>query len=330
MEVSGLPRLSRVSRFRPLAFLILFFASCQSFDPSRDLSRFSIISAHEHIASFEEVPKLLSVMERAGIAKTVLLGSPSKTFRPELHGFHDYDQNNDLVLEISRKNPDRFIPFVTIDPEDPEKLSKLKTFLAKGAKGLKLFSGHRVFHSLPLDDPGMESIYSYCEQNKIPVIFHVNSGYYEKEFERVLDAHPTLKVLCPHFCLSSIASDRFERLMSRYPNLYTDLSFGMESYLSAALIRFSKDSEKYRKLIRQYQDRILFGTDAVLDGHLRKDSQWLGKIFKTYRSLIEETSYETFLIPGRKLNGFGLKEKTIRKIYESNFNQFISIYIKKK
>jgi len=233
-----------VSRFLPLAFLIFLLASCQSLNSPKNPSGLFIISAHEHIASHEEVPKLLSVMDRVGIQKMVLLGSPSKTFQPERQGFRDYDQNNETVLEISKRNPDRFIPFVTIDPEDPLKLTKLKNFLLRGAKGLKLFSGHRVFHKLLLDDPGMEEVYSYCEQNQVPVIFHVNAGYYEEEFERVLNAHPSLKVLCPHFCLSSIASDRFERLMARHPNLYTDLSFGMESYLTAALIRFSKDSGK--------------------------------------------------------------------------------------
>lgn len=283
-----------------------------------------ILDAHVHIQSRQEAPLLLGTMDRLGIEKTILLASPAATFDPRAEGFRNYEANNREVLEIARQYPGRFLSFVTLDPRDPGKLEKFRRDLDAGARGLKLYSGHQIFHELALNDPGMEEVYAFCESQKIPVMFHVNAGFFEQEFQQVLRKFPRMKVVCPHFCLSTIATDRFERLMENHPNLYTDLSFGPRKNLEAALDRFSRNPGKYRRLILRYQDRILFGTDAVVTSQSGRGGEWFFELGSTYRSLLEEKDYGDIRYARGRRRGLHLPAQVIRKIYHSNLYQFIA------
>ena len=313
--------------FFGIALALLFFLSKSEFvfsgSPSTGLW---IVNVHEHIQSRQLVPKLLGVMNQQGILKSVLLGSPSATLHgaQEKENFEKYEENNQEILQIAKDHPDRFIPFVTLDPRDPRKLEKFKQDLTRGAQGLKLYSGHVIFHDLPLNDPSMDSVYAFCESKKIPIMLHVNAGYYLAEFEGVLNQYPRLKVICPHFCLSTIATDRFERLMDQHPNLYTDLSFGSLDYLMPALFRFSKEPEKYRKLILKYQDRIFFGVDAVVTDEPHQTLEWLNDLVQVYKDVLEKQFYTTPFYPFQSLRGLSLSKDILDKIYYRNYSQFIT------
>lgn len=282
----------------------------------------SIINTHEHFQSMENVPKFLEAMKRNDVEKTVIVGSPEATILTGRQGFFGEEKYNLEVLKIANTYPDHFIAFPTINVRDPEKLEKLKSYLQMGGKGLKLYSGHSLFHEIPLDDATMTPVYEFCEKNQIPILFHVNLGHYEKEFEIVLKKFPHLKVICPHFCLSTIATERFERFMETYPNLYTDLSFGYIDFLKAGLERISRDPEKFRKLVLKYQDRIFFGTDMVVTSAGYKTVDWLAKVTRAYRDLLEKEEYQFFALEGETLRGLHLDKKVLKKIYRTNFERF--------
>ena len=271
---------------------------------------------HEHIQSTAEAGKLLKAMDAAGIAHTVLLGSPKATLTGS-GGFVDYDANNAAILTLQASHPDRFSAFVTINPRDPDKLRRLIGFLQAGARGLKLYSGHSNFYDLPLTDPEMEPVYAYLEQHRIPVMFHVNLGRFLGEFGAVMARHPRLIVILAHLGLSSIALERLEPLLDRYPHLYTDLSFGYDPFLIAALRRISRDPERYRRFIRRHPDRILFGTDIVITKHKRKTAEWLADMMRAYRGMLESTRYRCVLIE-EELNGLALEPALLKQVYETN------------
>jgi predicted TIM-barrel fold metal-dependent hydrolase len=168
----------------------------------------------------------------------------------------------------------------------------------------------------------MTPVYAFCEKNNIPVMFHVNAGYYQEEFESVLRHFPRLKVICPHFCLSTIRSDRFEYLMQNFPQLYTDVSFGYMDFLVPALLRFSKDPERYRNIILKYQDRIFFGTDMIVSGNPVKTVDWLTQVAEVYRDYLEKTEYRFFAVPDQTLRGLHLERAVLEKIYYKNFDRF--------
>lgn len=285
-------------------------------------NKVSIINTHEHFQSIENVPKFLEAMKRNDVEKTVIVGSPEATILSGRKGFFGEEKYNLEVLKIANTYPAHFIAFPTINVHDPDKLEKLKRYLQTGGKGLKLYSGHSLFHDLPLDDETMMPVYKFCENNRILVLFHVNLGYYEKEFENVLKKFPHLKVVCPHFCLSTIETGRFERFMNTYPNLYTDISFGYIDFLKAALLRISKDPERLRKLVLKYQDRILFGTDMVITSADYKTVDWMAQVTRVYRDLLEKEEYRFFALKGETLDGLHLSKKVLKKIYRTNFERF--------
>jgi len=278
---------------------------------------------HEHLQGSGQVPKLLEAMDRQGISKTVLVGSPRATLFPSEREFTRYDENNQELLRIAREHPGRFIVFVTIDPADSQKLDKLKAYIAQGARGLKLYSGHAFYHLLPLEDPGMSEVYEWCQEEGIPILFHVNPSRYIAEFENVLTQFPDLKVICPHFCLSVKNPLRLERLLDRYPNLYTDVSFGFPGYVKEALVRVSEDPQRYREMVEKYQDRFLFGTDMVVTEHEGKTADWLEGMIKAYRGFLEHGDYEFFLFPEEPLRGLHLRPGLLDKIYTENFKGFL-------
>ncbi len=303
----------------PVVILIYFSFG---FDDVNEKDDFKIIDAHEHVQDFERGLNLLQAMENNGIKQVWLMGSPEATIYINREGFGGYDVNNEELLKLVEAYPDRFVAFCTVKPEDPEKLNKFKSCIERGGKGLKLYTGHSMFYTLPLDDPVMDEIYSYVEENRIPIMFHVNAGKYVEEFENVLKKYPDMKVICPHFCLSSIRISRLQRLLDTYENLYTDISFG--AFAMEGLERISKDTEKYKDFINSYSDRVLFGSDMVVTNNPIKTVEWLTGKSKCYVDLLENGEYICSLAPDKTLNGLDLSNEVLRKIYIENPKKIFS------
>lgn len=144
----------------------------------------------------------------------------------------------------------------------------------------------------------------------------------QQEFEQILTDFPELIVICPHFCLSSINITRFEYLMDKYPNLYTDISFGF--FAKDGFERMSANTSKYIPVIEKYKDRIFFGTDMVVTSHPRKTTQWMANLTMCYRNLLEKGHYSCNV--GQEIsaeyNGLALNEDTLKKIYQENPKNF--------
>ncbi len=290
---------------------------------------YAIINMHEHIQSPAEAEKLLETMDNTGIVRTVLLGSPKETLVGK-GGFVEYDENNAQILTIQTTYPNSFTAFTTMNPRDPDKLRKLQGYIRAGAKGVKLYSGHSKFYDLPLTDPEMDPVYAYLEQQQLPIMFHINLGQFLGEFEALMAQHPKMVVILPHLGLSSIRLTRLESLLDRYPRLYTDLSFGYDPFLVAALRRISATPEKYREFIQRHQDRVLFGSDMVVTKHERKTAEWLTGVIQCYRRMLETERYRCSLVGDEELNGLALSPNVLHQIYEVNPQKVLGSSGKKK
>ncbi|MGB2783413.1 MAG: amidohydrolase family protein [Atribacterota bacterium] len=298
---------------------------------------FKIINAHEHVQSFSNIHLLLKVMEDCQMEKMILLGSAKYTiYLNPKYGFSEYDKNNDEIINISKKYPDKFIALCTIDPRDEDKLEKLKKFMADGAKGLKLYNGHGYFYDnffhLPLDDSGMMEVYQYCEEQEIPILYHINSGRFLDQMERILQAFPDLVVVAPHFILTSRNLTLLSRLLDTYPNLYTDISFGHPDFQVAGFNRISYNAVAFREFMQKYRDRINFGTDIVITSYQAKSRSYIDDITLSYFDMLEK---EEFTLPGSiykmmskkareqtdpdtVYSGLNLDDETLRMIYRDN------------
>jgi predicted TIM-barrel fold metal-dependent hydrolase len=294
------------------------------------------VNVHEHIQSEREAPQLLRAMDTVGIEKTVLVGSSWFTITMDpTAGFTRYDLNNEEILRISETFPGRFEAWPTLDPQDPLKLDKLRRLRGRGASGLKLYIGHGYvspltrdyfFHTMPMDDPRMTPVYQYCAENFLPICFHVNPGPktpgFAQEFVNVLQSFPNLLVIAPHWALSSIRLSRLRELLTTFPNLMTDISFGHDTYLMAGLRRISRAPQKYREFIADFPDRVMFGTDLVITEAGHKTDDWILVRMKAYIDMLTLDQYGSDIFPGEALQGLGLEEALLGNILSENYKAF--------
>lgn len=308
--------------------------------PGTPLDGIPIVNVHEHIQSTREAGRLLAAMDQTGIARSVLMGSSWFTVTlNQADGFTRVDWNNRQILHIAGRHPDRFLAWPTIDPTDPKKLEALQEYVSLGATGLKLYLGHGLhdlrpgatgyfFHPVAMDDPGMMPIYEYCQRTGLPIMFHVNPGPtapgFADEFITVMRRFPDMKVIAPHFILSSIKSSRLRAFLDAFPNLYSDLSFGHDDFLSAGLKRISRSPKKFKKIMRDYPDRFMFGTDVVVTAAPQKSAEWIAERIRAYLDMLSKDEYTTPVVPGETLKGLGLDREALERVLYKNFEAFMA------
>lgn len=293
-----------------------------------------IINTHEHMENEACVKNWLQTMDDSGMAKTILVGSSWFTITMnEKYGFTRYDENNENLMGIAAKWPDKFEAWPTVNPLDPDKLAKVKDLHARGASGFKLYSGHGyirkdngdyMFHPIAMDDPQMFPVYAYWQENHIPICMHVNP--YEKGFSQeliaVLTAFPDMKVITPHFILSSIRDTRMREFLDTFPNLYSDISFGHDDFLIAGITRISKNTAKFKQIFADYPDRFFFGSDLVITEYEAKTPAWCDIRMQAYFDMLTKKDYTTELVPGETLHGLELRGPLLDRVLYENFVAF--------
>jgi predicted TIM-barrel fold metal-dependent hydrolase len=290
--------------------------------------------------------KWLGAMDQVGVSTTVMVGSPDATYYLKPSGpFNKYKDNNEELMRLVDKYPDRYIAFPTIYTYDDDKLDLLKNYIKRGALGLKLFTGHfAVFYKDlgPMNVSTMYPVYEYCEQEKVPIIWHVHLGKetLAAEFEEVMRDFPNLIVTVPHFMLSSInlwetgggEGSRMRYYLETYPNLYTDISYGY--WVKDGLWRISNHTEVFRDFIIEFQDRFTFSTDMVCTNQARKTVEWIANLTKGYIDILEKDHFNLRVAqdiegdfngdaPGTH-NGLELPQSVLNKIYYDNMVKFLN------
>jgi predicted TIM-barrel fold metal-dependent hydrolase len=295
------------------------------------------INAHEHIERRRDAPKLLRVMDELSIEATVLAaGSKVTTVHKTRYGFEGYDENSQEVLDIARQWPGRFIPFVTVKPGDPDNDKKLARWVERGARGVKLYTGHSLFHTLLepdrvtrteylLDDPSLMPMFAWAEEHELPVLWHVNTGTYLAEFQRVMDAHPNLLVICPHHCMAAGRPEQVAGLMRTYPRLWIDLSHGYHEYMAQALQTLSRRRAEWRPVYEEFSERLVWGTDVVITPKREKSVAWIEEMAGAYFGLFGDAEFSLPIYDKtykkqktERLPGMALPDWLQCRIYQDN------------
>ncbi|MBW2279070.1 MAG: amidohydrolase family protein, partial [Deltaproteobacteria bacterium] len=265
----------------------------------QDAELTSVVDVHEHTVGPEGVEALTAAMPLAGVDRSVAFPM-----------FEDYYQDSVGILQAAKESGGALIPFVAIDVRDPQALAFLKVSIGAGAEGLKLFSGHSEIHDdTPLDSQLAEPIYEYLEQTGTPLLMHVNGRNYLHELERVLDAHPDLVMVCPHFCLFAGMPGQLARLLDKYPNLSIDISFGNTSATLTGFGGVSKNIDVWRRFVRVYVDRITFGTDRVFMLNSTQDHDFMN--YRAYLGLVQDSTFEYMGVEYQGLAGDACTQKHI-------------------
>jgi uncharacterized protein len=297
---------------------------------------YAIVNAHEHLRDVGDLEKYLPAARKAGIRRTVVVASPEFTIKGQgSKGEPSMSENFAVLLAAAKEHPDEIVPFFTIDPKDPDKLARAQRHVAAGGKGIKLYSGHTNFYDQPLDEASMEPLLAYLEQERLPINWHINLEKWLDDFERVLTKHPGLNIMVPHYGVLFWKTDpqkieRLKRLLRAHPTLFIDTSLGTREILIDGLQAMSETREAWRKLVAEFPDRVLFGTDAVITGNREKTTRWYFAVMQATRDQLEKESFSTPLAaayskyadadmdPDGTFEGLALEPALLKKIYEEN------------
>ncbi len=219
--------------------------------------------------------QLLDEMDRAGVAKAVILGQDTHATRNP--AFKNYTLRNDEVATIAGRSKDRLIPFAGVDPNaGREALRELKRAVKKlGMRGLKI---HSSANSVYLNDRRrMYPIYEFCQEEGLPILFHTGTTglgdceikYSKTELlDEVCQSFPDLRVVMAHFGWPwpevAIA------IALRSPNVFIDVSGWQPRHIPQSVLPYLNGPLK---------DRFLFGTDYPMIRH----DEWM----KDFRESLE-------------------------------------------
>jgi len=209
-----------------------------------------------------------------------------------------------------------------------------------GVDGIKMYEAKpsiRKQFEIGLDSPELEPLYTYLEENEIPMLNHVGdpanfwdgddapeiakqNGWtfdstfvhpevYFTEIENVFKRHPALKMILAHFFFLSVDMPRLEDFLQKYPNIYVDITPGTEMFID-----FSADQAAWHDFFVKYQDRIIFGTDSGFFGELPYETNAIRTFLETSR---------TFHAWDMEIRGIELPEDALRKIYYENFKGIV-------
>jgi predicted TIM-barrel fold metal-dependent hydrolase len=218
------------------------------------------ISTHEHYRAGGSIDLYRKVARELGIRRVILLPTGGA---PDNRGYREQMAS---LLELAKRDPDFIIPYATLEPGEPDAIAVLDDAVRNGARGLKLMSGHPDYYQMPLDAPAMLAIFEEVRALGIPVLMHVSPKRIPKqmpEFEHLLQAFPDVTLVAAHYARTPPDFAETARLLDTYPNLFMDVSMG------AGLPRYQGEIPRYlrqyRDFVLAYQDRLLWGTDMILD-----------------------------------------------------------------
>lgn len=303
---------------------------------------YRITNGHDHLYMLKHLDKYLKAAETLGVVRTLFVASSEFTFAGKGGKDKLNDWSSKEILTAAKQHPGKIIPFVTLHPDDPAKVELMKGYVAEGAMGLKLYTGHSNFYDRKLDAEEMLPVYAYCEEIGLPIVWHINLDKYGDEFVRVMEKYPNLYVLLPHFGVGFWKPEgkvikELEGMLAKYPNLYVDTSFGTREILVGGLEKVSDNPEIFKDFYRMHQDRIVWGTDMVVTGNSEKTEAWIASVIRACRDLHEKDHYTFWMgaqgskyAYGRGENVYGefrglaLPPEILKKIYETNIDKLLA------
>ncbi|MGB5846977.1 MAG: amidohydrolase family protein [Ignavibacteriaceae bacterium] len=309
-------------------------------------AKYPIIDMHSHpyAKTPEEIDQWVETMDKVGIEKTILLTK-------------SYGAKFDSIVAAYSKYPDRFELWCGIDYTGydqpgfgPNAVAELERCFNTGAKGVGELGdkGKGLFYCTPkaygmhVDDPRLDPVWEKCVELGMPVNIHVGEPqwFYEpmdstndglmtalewrldnqegilnlpevvNTLENTVAKHPNTTFIACHLANCNHDLEPLGRLFDKYPNLYADFS-----------ARYAENAPvpKYTaKFFNKYQDRLIYGTDMGFEEDMYKVTFRILESDDEHFYEYEEFGYHW------ALNGFGLNDNVLQKIYRENAIKIIT------
>jgi uncharacterized protein len=311
-------------------------------------AKFPIIDMHSHpyAKTPQQIDEWVKNMDEVGVKKTIIL---TMTTGKEFDAIsREYSRHGDHFemwcgLDFTAYNQPGFAPAAI------KELERCRDVGARGVgeihdKGKGLRSGKSSAPGMHPDDPRMDALWEKCGELGLMVSLHVadpiwmyqkmdrhndglmNAYYWRLDnqpnivnlpgmidiLERTVQKHRKTIFIACHFANLDYDLERLGHLFDNHPNLYADIS---ARYAETATIpRFTA------QFYSQYADRLLYGTDMGFDKAM------YGTTFRILESLdehfyeIEQFGYHW------SLNGLGLRDTVLEKIYHENASKLLAAY----
>jgi len=237
---------------------------------------------------------------------------------------------------------------------------------AAGARGVKVLKTLGLFLREPLgtgklvkvDDARFDPLWEACGALGLPVAIHVSdpeafflpTDRFNERYEE-LSNHPDWSFHGRDYPSNQELLDARNRVLARHPQTtFVVLHVGNNAenlaYVGECLERFpnmnveigarigelGRQPRTARRFFDRYQDRILFGTDAVPEGHETPQQVFGDELYQIYYRFLEtEDEYFDYApapVPpqGRwRIYGLGLPEPVLRKVYHDNAARILEL-----
>jgi predicted TIM-barrel fold metal-dependent hydrolase len=334
-------------------------------------ARYPVIDVHTHISSRGSSPEsvvptvpteqLLQVMDRKNLKMMVnLTGGIGAGVKEGVAAFEG-------------KHPGRFLQFTQphyarVDDPDYAKFQGDAIHQAHrdGARGLKILKNLGLFvrdknkQLVRLDDPRFDPMWEACGGVGIPVAIHTSDplafftpidrfnerweelnnhpdwSFYGRDFpsneellnrrNRVIERHPKTTFIILHVGNFAENLPNVAGCLDRYPNMHVEIA--------ARIGELGRQPRASRKFFEKYQDRIMFGTDAIPNGHETPQQVFGEPLYEIYYRFLETEDeyfdYAPAAVPpqGRwRIYGLGLPDGILKKVYNQNAARVLKVQV---
>jgi predicted TIM-barrel fold metal-dependent hydrolase len=237
-----------------------------------------------------------------------------------------------------------------------------------GAKGLKLLKTLGLFLReqitsgtlVSIDDLRFDRMWEACADLGLPVGMHVSDpvaffrptdrfneryeelnshpdwSFYGKDYptyselfaarDRLFARHPRTQFIALHVGSFAESLDDVAASLDRFPNLTVDIA--------ARIAELGRQPRAAQAFFERYQDRILFGTDAIPNGHDYPQQLFCDELYEIYFRFLETDdeyfAYAPARIPpqGRwQVYGLHLPDAILKKVYFENAKRILRLDI---
>lgn len=318
-------------------------------------AKFYVIDVHNHVddaavAHGKEIPPadVVKGIDQANVKKVVIFTGKCGE---KLQGVLD---------RMVNPYPDRFVVFTQMDWSkiddsnfSAEMVAQLDDAVKRGARGLKVLKDwglgvkDKSGKLVPIDDPRMDPVWEECGRLGIPVAIHSTDpeafftpvdaknerceelthnptwSFYGPAFpdkltlleqrNHVFAKHPNTIFIALHVANWPENLDVVSEWLRKYPNMYVE--FG------ARQAELGRQPRRAARFFTEFQDRILFGTDAA------PAPDMYANYFRWLETEDEYFPYWGYPEQGRwMIYGMNSPDSILEKVYQGNAEKLLSKY----
>lgn len=239
---------------------------------------------------------------------------------------------------------------------------------ASGARGLKILKTLGLYlrenitsgKLVKIDDPRFDPMWEACGRLGMPVAIHVSdpiafftlTDKYNERYEE-LNNHPDWSFYGGDFPSNAELLEARNRVMARHPQTqFNVLHVGnfaenlenvgenldrypnMTVELGARIGELGRQPRTARHFFERFQDRILFGTDAVPHGDEFPQQVFGDLLYQIYYRFLETEDEYFDYAPARvppqgrwRIYGLGLPDQILKKVYQQNAARLLKISV---